>query len=124
MRESQLSTIHIDQVPHDVFLSVLEYLYTDSVHIPFESAMELFQAADLFCIPRLKTMCERRMLQSITVENAATIFYAADMHTATTLRQKALKYIMSNFEDVSKTKAFEEMGRMNMDLVFEVLRNR
>ena len=27
--------------------------------------MELFEAADLFCIPRLKTMCEKRMLQSI-----------------------------------------------------------
>jgi len=124
MKESRLSTVKIEQVRHSIFLAVLEYLYTDQVRIPLDSAMDLFEAADLFCIPRLMTMCEKRMLQSITVENAATIFHAADMHTATSLRRKALKYILAHFEEVSKTKSFEEMGRSNMELVFEVLRNR
>jgi hypothetical protein len=124
MRESRLATIRIEQVRHPVFLSILEYLYTDNLRINLDSAMELFEAADLFCIPRLKTMCEKRMLQSITVENAATIFHAADMHTANSLRRKALKYLLSHFEEVSKTESFEEMGRSNMELVFEVLRNR
>jgi leucine-zipper-like transcriptional regulator 1 len=124
MRESQLSTIRIEQVSHPIFLAVLEYLYTDEVHIPFDAAMELFEAADLYMIPRLKTMCERRMLHSISVDNAASIFHAADMHSASTLRIKALKYMLSHFEEVSKTQSFEEMGRSNMELVFEILRNR
>ena len=124
MRESRLSTIRIEQVRHSVFLSVLEYLYTDNLRIELDYAMELFQAADLFCIPRLKTMCEKRMIQSITVENAATIFYGADMHTAHSLRRKALKYMLAHFEEISKTESFEEMGRSNMELVFEILRNR
>jgi hypothetical protein len=124
MREASQSTIPLEQVSHPIFLNVLEYLYTDHVEIPLDSAMELFQAADLFCIPRLKTMCEKRMLQSITVENAAYIFHAADSHSAAALRRKALKFILSHFEDVSKTESFEEMGRSNMELVFEILRNR
>lgn len=124
MRESRLSTIRIEEVRHSVFLSILEYLYTDTVRINLEEAMELFEAADLYCIPRLKTMCEKRMIQSISVETAATIFHAADMHTATALRRKALKFIVAHFEEVSKTESFEEMGRSNMELVFEVLRNR
>lgn len=49
--------------------------YTDHVRIPLNCAMELFEAADLFMIPRLKTICEKRMLQSISVSNAASIFY-------------------------------------------------
>lgn len=124
MRESTQSTIPIEQVSYPIFLAVLEYLYTDNIDIPLESAMELFQSADRFCIPRLKTMCEKCMLQSITVENAAYIFHAADSHSATALRRKALKFILSHFEDVSKTESFEEMGRGNMELVFEILRNR
>ena len=124
MMESKLSTIQIEQVRHPIFLAVLEYLYTDHLKIPLGTAMELFEAADLFCIPRLKTMCEKRMLQSITVENAASIFHAADMHSAAALRQKARKYILSHFEEVSKTSSFEEMGRRNIDLVFEILQNR
>ena len=124
MRESQLSTIQIEQVSHPIFLQVLEYLYTDQLDIPLESAMELFQAADLFCIPRLKTMCEKRMLQSIGIDNAAAIFHAADLHSASALRQKAKKYILSHFEAISKTSSFEDMGRSNIELVFELLQSR
>lgn len=124
MKESKMATIRIEQVSHPIFLQVLEYLYTDQLQIPFESAMELFEAADLFCVPRLKTMCEKRMLQSINVENAAGIFHAADMHSAMALRSKAKKFILSHFEAVSKTFCFEEMGRGNIDLVFELLQSR
>jgi len=124
MKESKMATIRIEQVSHPIFLQVLEYLYTDALQIPFESAMELFEAADLFCIPRLKTMCEKRMLQSICIENAAGIFHASDMHSALALRDKAKKFILSHFEAVSKTTCFEEMGRCNIELVFELLQSR
>ena len=124
MKESTMKTIRIELVSHPVFLQVLEYLYTDQLTIPFDSAMELFQAADLFCIPRLKTMCEKRMLQSICVENAAGIFHASDTYSAMALRNKTKKFILSHFEEVSKTQCFEEMGRCNIDLVFELLKSR
>jgi len=124
MRESQLDTIHLEQVRYSIFLSVLEYLYTDHLVVNLRDAMELFEAADLFGIGRLKTMCEKRMLQSITIDSAASIFHASDMHSAVALREKAKKYILSHFEDVSKSASFEEMGRQNIELVFELLRSR
>jgi len=124
MMESKMSVIRIELVSHAIFLKILEYLYTDSVRISLESAMELFEAADLFCIPRLKTMCEKRMLQSINVENAASIFHASDLHSAVALRSKTKKYILSHFEQVSKTASFEDMGRRNIDLLFELLQSR
>lgn len=86
--------------------------------------MELFVAADLFGIPRLQAMCERRLLESLTVENAATVFHAADVHSASSLRTKALGYVLSHFEAVSKTAAFEDMARCNVELVFEILKSR
>jgi hypothetical protein len=124
MRESSLDTIRLEQVRYPIFLTILEYLYTDQAHVSLSDAMELFEAADLFCIARLKTMCEKRMLQSITVSNAAAVFHAADIHSAAALRQKAKKYILSHFEEVSKSPSFEEMGRKNVDLVFELLQSR
>lgn len=124
MRESRMSEIPISQVRHPIFVSILEYLYTDHLKITLGAAMEIFEAADLFGIPRLQTMCEKRMLQSITVENAAAIFHAADLHSAVALRQKAKKFVLAHFEEVSKTLCFEEMGRNNIDLVFELLHSR
>jgi len=124
MSESKQSVVHLEIVRHRIFLVVLEYLYTDDVEIPLELAMELFVAADLFAIPRLQSMCERRLLESMTVENAATIFHTADVHSAVSLRAKALGYVLSHFESVSRTDAFEDMARSNVELVFEILRSR
>jgi leucine-zipper-like transcriptional regulator 1 len=124
MRESRMDEISLPPVGHAVFLSILEYLYTDQLKIPLHLAMEIFEAADLFCIPRLRTMCEKRMLQSINIENAAAIFHASDMHSASALRQKSKKFILSNFQQVSVSRGFEEMGRNNVELVFELLRSR
>lgn len=50
--------------------------------VELEVAMELFQAADQFGVERLKRMCESTMLSSIEVENAASIFHAADERNA------------------------------------------
>ncbi len=124
MMESNLSTIHLEDVRYQIFLSILEYLYTDKLEVQVESAMELFAAADLFGIPRLQSMCEKELLQSINAENAATIFHAADEHCATLLRSKTLNFILKHFEEVSKSHAFEEMARHNVELVVEILRLR
>lgn len=40
----------------------------------------------------------------------------------TSLREKCLNFILQNFDSVTKTATFEEMGRTNMDLVFEILK--
>jgi hypothetical protein len=124
MMESTSSSIHLVDVSYPIFLSILEYLYTDKLDIQLERAMELFAAADLFGIPRLQSMCEQKMLQSIHADNAATIFHAADDHCATLLRSKALNFILKHFEEVSKSQGFEEMARNNVDLVVEILRLR
>lgn len=124
MAESSQSVVNLEIVRHSTFLAVLEYLYTDTVVISLDSAMELFVAADCFDMPRLQAMCERRLLVSMTTENASTIFHAADVHSAASLRDKALGYILSHFEAVSKTASFENMARSNVELVFEILKRR
>jgi len=103
---------------------LLEFLYTDQVNIPLEYAMELFAAADEFCVPRLKSLCEKKIFSSICVENAASIFLAADLYSAEQLKKRTLHYILTHFESVSKSPTFEEMGRTNLELVFEILRKR
>jgi len=124
MVESRQSEVVINDVRHPIFLALLEYLYTDQVEIALDIAMELFQAADQFGVDRLKRMCESKMLASIHVENAATIFHAADQHAAKSLREKCLNFMLANFDAVTRTASFEEMGRTNVELVFEILKAR
>ncbi|CEM13230.1 unnamed protein product [Vitrella brassicaformis CCMP3155] len=125
MREARQSEpVEIKNVSHRVFLGLLEYLYTDELDISLDMAMDLFVAADQFGVERLKKLCERKILTSIDIDNAATILQAADLHTAVSLRQSCFDFILRNFDAVSKTQSFEEMGRANVELVFEILKRR
>ena len=125
-REStEQRTIPLLDVSRPIFLALLSYIYTDSADgVELDMAMDLFQAADQFGVDRLKMICEHKMLSSISVENAATIFHAADVHSAKGLREKCLNFILANFEQVSKSKSFEEMARVNVELVLTILKLR
>mmetsp|Transcript_20838 Transcript_20838/g.62085 ORF Transcript_20838/g.62085 Transcript_20838/m.62085 type:complete len:510 (-) Transcript_20838:210-1739(-) len=124
MREAQQKSVTINNVSHRVFIALLEYLYTDEVEISLDIAMDLFVAADQFGVERLKRLCEKKILISINIDSAATILQAANMHIAHGLRQSCMDFILRNFDAVSKTAAFEEMGRSNVELVFEILKRR
>ncbi|KAF1322173.1 Kelch-type beta propeller, partial [Globisporangium splendens] len=124
MLESRAREVEITDVRRPIFLSFLEYLYSDYLDVSVDVAMELFVAADRYGVDRLKRICESRMLGSLCIENAATILHAADLHNAAVLRDQCIAFMLNNFDAVTKTNAFEEMGRTNVDLVFELLKRR
>jgi len=66
-------------------------LYTDECpKISLNSVMELFEAADSFGIDRLKFFSEQRILENISIDNAADILHVSDMHSSKEMRQEAL----------------------------------
>lgn len=122
--ESKATEIVIEDVKHSVFLQLLEYLYSDHVDVTLDSSMELLHTADRFGVDRLKRMCENVMLSSISIESVSGILLAADQHNADNLREHCIQYMLNNFDEVTKTAAFEEMGKIKMELVFELLKRR
>jgi hypothetical protein len=122
--ESRSNEIIIPEVRHPIFLQFLEFVYTDSTDIDFDCAMELFQAADRFGAERLKKACERYILDVLSVETAGQILLLADSHHASHLRERCLTFIVSHFDEVSKTSGFEDMVRCDVELLFEILRKR
>lgn len=122
--ESRAAEVVIDDVRYTTFTLLLEFLYSDHIEVSFENAMELFQAADRFGIERLKKICEGVLGDSVCVDTAAQIFLAADEFHALRLRERCMSFILTHFDEVSKTSCFEEMGRTNIDLIFEILQQR
>mmetsp|Transcript_12203 Transcript_12203/g.22618 ORF Transcript_12203/g.22618 Transcript_12203/m.22618 type:complete len:1213 (-) Transcript_12203:989-4627(-) len=124
MRESNETEITLADVRYDVFLSILTYLYTDRHDVDIEDAMELFVESDRFGIERLKTMCETKLLSAIDVENASEFLEASEIHSAQSLHERCMSFIVLNFDAVSKTPSFEAMVRSSPDLVIDILRAR
>jgi len=115
----------IENTTHDLFLVLLSYLYTDkiSIHSP-ENALELYALAQRFQVDRLKRICLAYLANAFTIENAAQVFMAAEKFQISDLRERALQFILQNFNEVSRSVSFEEMGRTNVELVFQILRAR
>lgn len=122
--EARATDLVLEDIRVPIFLQLLEFLYTDHVEITLDSAMELLRAADRFGIDRLKRMCEHVMLSSISIEMAPQLLLAADIHNAEALRERCMCFILSHFDDVSTTTAFEEMTRANLELTLEIIRRR
>mmetsp|Transcript_61128 Transcript_61128/g.107367 ORF Transcript_61128/g.107367 Transcript_61128/m.107367 type:complete len:254 (-) Transcript_61128:199-960(-) len=122
--ESRAREVVVHDVKYSTFLLVLHYLYTDEVQIQIDNAMDLFQVADRFGLDRLKRLCELEMQVAINIDTAAHILYTADQHNAENLRERCMVFILVHFDEISRTAGFEEMGRTNVELVFEILRRR
>lgn len=122
--ESKAPELVIEGIRVETFLQFLEYLYSDSVDIELGAAMELFEAADRFGMERLKKQCEYVMYGAISIDTASEILLAADLHSAEGLRDRCLRFVVSNFDQVSLTKGFHDMSRANLELNLEILQKR
>ena len=93
MRESTQQGVLHDQ-SCDVFMALLEYLYTDRVQAcrahAVEFALDLLSVADQFLVEPLKMLCENAIQKSICVDNVASMLATADARSAVGL-QKVLQ---------------------------------
>ena len=125
MMESKQDEVKIENISYNTFLQLLNYVYTDKVKSDsIENIVELFEAADLYGIDRLKMICEKEIYDMIDMENAPNVLRSVDKREALKLRDYALDFIVKNFDVVSKTKAFENMMRSNIELTLEIIRKR
>jgi hypothetical protein len=69
-------------------------------------------------------MCEQAILNNLDTENAAAILFKSDQHSADRLREASMDFIVQNFDQVSKSTAFEQLARTDVDLVLEILKRR
>ena len=116
MRESQQNKIVLHDQSYDVFMSFLEYLYTDRVQAlqkphAVEFALDLLTVADQFLVESLKMLCESTIQKSINVENVASMLSVADSRGALGLRKKCFDYILRHFGKVIGTPTFSEISK-------------
>jgi len=121
MRESHESTIEMPNVSYDVFMLVLEYLYTDSVKIEVDYAIEFYLLADLYQISRIKEMCILVIKRNLSSENAAKLLQASHDAHCQILKDICMEYIVVNFDFISKS---EDIKVVSHGLLLEILAMR
>lgn len=113
--------IELRDVSHPVFLKVLEYLYTDTIHdLTWELSIPLLIASEQFMLTRLKALCQDHIRTRITVENVIGVFIASHQHNATGLKEIALEYIIKHLNDPAVVTGLSEL-KSEPDLLVEII---
>jgi len=109
-KESTEAVVSISDVPCDVFICVLTFLYTGKLRdMAPEMAVDVMGVANLYNIDPLKRMCADIVARSLCIENVASVLQAADSFNTPQLRSTCLNFMVSNFKEVVRTEAFKEL---------------
>lgn len=54
MKEKNIKVFYIDDVSFGIMIQLIKFLYTDTCDVTLDNVMQLFKAADIYGIKKLK----------------------------------------------------------------------
>ncbi|KAI5785787.1 hypothetical protein EDC01DRAFT_188221 [Geopyxis carbonaria] len=125
MREFHNQRLYLPE-PYTVVRGFLYYLYTDSLapspYCPTLSTVAgLLVMANLYDMPRLRTLCLHRLHAELDVDSAAVVWERAGVAGEEVLRRKAAQFVLTYWGRVVRTHGFRKLSRRSlMELCEEV----
>ncbi|WVZ93114.1 hypothetical protein U9M48_039120, partial [Paspalum notatum var. saurae] len=130
MKESRARCVTVEDMQPDVFKSLLEFIYTDSLPDWYdldaeeycEIARHLLAAADRYAMDRLKLLCASILVEDLDVENVATMLAIADQHNCDRLKGVCVEFMASSKEmdAVVKTEGYANLKRTRPSILVDV----
>lgn len=87
---------------------LLHFIYTDEVNKE-EVDTELLSLADYFEIERLKAICEKHLLEGITLDNAASLSISAYLQGSDEFEQEVFRYMKKHWRKIKSSNDFEKI---------------
>ncbi|GIY69178.1 speckle-type POZ protein-like B [Caerostris extrusa] len=101
MKEKDSDCVDIEDISDDTLNRMLLYLYTAVVKdLQWESALDLYKAADKYQIPTLKDNCSSFLQCNLTPSNACEILLLSDLHQDGDLKTCVQNFILKRDRDI------------------------
>jgi len=107
---SRDSPYALPDVRPEVFLTALDYIYTNCCTLTCDLAPDVMSLAIEYALDGLKRLCVRFLLDSLCTETACDVLQASVAHAQPEMLQKALEFSAQNASDVVKTNRFQELS--------------
>ncbi|GKY95712.1 hypothetical protein MPSEU_000532000 [Mayamaea pseudoterrestris] len=121
MRESSERTIALPNMSKRIFLLLMEYIYTDTVKIQLDNAIDLYIMSDLYRLDRLRDMCGTFVRRNLNADNAGFLLQTASDAHCHVLREVCMQYMVANFDIVSKRDGIKQI---TLEIMLEILAQR
>ena len=125
--ENKNKEVSIKDIDPDILEHLLKFVYTDSVDEEEikPMAVELFEAADKYNLPKLKKFSEDAILESLDASNAARILLLGYLHESADLQRFSADKIAKEMDEVEKTRDWEMIEKHHpkaMKMVIEAFK--
>ncbi|XP_076809731.1 BTB/POZ domain-containing protein 19-like [Clavelina lepadiformis] len=107
---SRDSPYALPKVRPEVFLTALDYMYTNCCTLTSDLAADVMSLAMEYGLDGLRRLCARYLLDGLNVETACDVLQASVIHAQPDMLQKALDFTMRNGQDVMKTEGFQQLS--------------
>ena len=82
-------------------------------------AVNLLSLVDHYTLDGLRELCENTLIRSIKLDNACLLLRMSEQSGAHLLKRYCMQYILSNFEKIVETKAFDDL-KSDPQLLLEI----
>jgi len=120
MREKITGDIEIKNMDHEVLEDLLKYIYSGVAPNIDAHSEELFAAADLYQLEKLKELCELKLSSRFDVSNCIDLLILGDLYNAQKLKAAALEFVSKNLHKM-KTSEWKQSFIAHPALMAEVM---
>ncbi|XP_073838078.1 protein roadkill-like [Musca autumnalis] len=112
--------IQIDDIDAKVIEEMLNYIYYTGKEIHQEIVKDLFCAAQRYALKDLKMICEKMLMETMSVSTISDTLLFAHHHSNQRLKKNAVTFIIHNIKDVIETSSWKDLQETDAKLGFEV----
>jgi len=120
MREKITGDVEIKNMDHEVLEDLLKYIYSGVAPNVDAHSKELFAAADLYQLEKLKELCELKLCSRFDISNCIDLLIFGDLYNAQKLKAAALEFVSKNLHKM-KTSEWKQSFIAHPALMAEVM---
>ena len=110
----------IEEVSEDALETLVEFAYTSNLKLTDKNVHTIVEAADVLQLVGVKGACFKFFKQQMNKSNCIQTWLFAEEQNCTELVEASLRYIESNFVDISKGREFLDLEQH--DVVVKIVR--
>jgi hypothetical protein len=117
--------VEMTDVPAVIMEATLSYMYTGKVTDIRKVAHQLLPVSEEYGLIRLRKMCEKALIKSLTDTNAINVLILAAAHNAPDLKKASMDFIVSNTAAVKQSEGWGKLKQTqtHRDLWMDLLEN-
>ncbi|XP_055330651.1 kelch-like protein 38 isoform X4 [Paramacrobiotus metropolitanus] len=111
MKESREEFFQLHDIPHNVLMQLISYMYLREISVDKDNALPLLQASHMLDMPRIVRKCTECLEWSVDLTNCWSIAQWAEMLSCHELAKKVRNILCGNFLAMFRCEAFLELDK-------------